>query len=235
MQQSSPRPSIRAPYLCTVEAEFRERNVPGLNLHLTTRFADDVLALGPIRIRIAVSRAYLNFRLQNCGLPLSCSLEQTWPRREKTKSTIKKRSAKQEVGGDQIALTASATPSVKISEKLHAQVSSVVDIKTEGTTTWQHVFWRGSTDQPSLVFDSRPNHQFLNGTLLSGELIGSLEPKHVGYYDVSIELEIPKSGLLIESGDEFISYPNKKGLIKILAALALCRSPVRIYESGFHE
>lgn len=104
MQQSSPRPSIRAPYLCTVEAEFRERNVPGLNLHLTTRFADDVLALGPIRIRIAVSRAYLNFRLQNCGLPLSCSLEQTWPRREKTKSTIKKRSAKQEVGGDQIAL-----------------------------------------------------------------------------------------------------------------------------------
>jgi hypothetical protein len=206
-----------------------------LNLHLTTRFSDDVLTFGPIRIRIALSRAYLNFQLLNCGFPLAGDLEQKWTLREKTKVAVKKRSVRQESDSDQIGLIASANPSIKLEGATKVGVSSAVETRSENTTMWQHVFWRGSVDTPSLVFDSRPSQPFLSGTLLSGEIVGSVEPKQSGFYDIALELEIPKSGLLLEDGSEFSSYPNKRGLMKIIAALALCRQPIRLHERHFHK
>ncbi|MFQ3455229.1 hypothetical protein PMN64_18265 [Bradyrhizobium sp. UFLA01-814] len=223
----------RAPYLCTVEADFRERNAPGPNLHLTTRFSDDVLSLGPIQIRVALARAYLNFRLENCAFPLACNLEQTWSLSGKAKATLKKRLSRTESETDQIGLTASSLPSAKLNSSSRKGTSSAEETKLENTTTWQHVFWRGDADGPSLVFDSRPSQKYLSGTLLSGELVGSVAPKQSNYYDVVLELEIPKSGLLIEDGDEFVSYPNKRGLVKIIATLALCRRPIRLHGHSF--
>ena len=222
----------KTPYLCAVEADFRERNTPGPNLHLTTRFSDDVVTFGPIRIRVAI---YLNFQLSDCEFPLACNLEQTWPIKEKSKLTVKKRSTQQAIDGNQITATASAIPSLKLNDASKVSHSATQEIKSEGTTTWQHVFWRGTLDGPSLVFDCRPNQKFLSGTLLGGELVGSVEPKSSSNYDIAIELEIPKSGLLLEHGDEFTAYPNKRGLMKIVAALALCRKPIRLHKRSFKK
>jgi hypothetical protein len=210
-----------------------EKRTP--NLHLTTRFSDDVLSFGPIRIRVALSRAYLNFHLANCEFPLACNLEQAWPLRGKSKTALKRRTSRTEADDDQIGLTASALPSLKLAGNSKVGISSTEETKWESTTTWQHVFWRGNHQGPSLVFDSRPSQKFLSGTLLNGELVGSVEPKHLDYYDIAVELEIPKSGLLIEHGDEFTSYPNKRGLIRIVAALALCRRPIRLHERSFQK
>jgi hypothetical protein len=107
-----------------VEANFKERNAPGPNLHITTRFSDDVYALGPIRIRIALCRAYLNFQLFNCEFPLASNLENTWPVREKTKTTIKTRSSRQQTDNEEISIRASVTPSVKIGDPLDRNCKS---------------------------------------------------------------------------------------------------------------
>jgi hypothetical protein len=225
--------NLKTAYLCAVEADYKERNAPGLNLHLTARFSDDVLALGPFRIRIALSRAYLNFQLQNCGFPLAADLEREWPRREKVKTITKKKTSKREVDGDQVELKASATPSLKYGNTAKNEIASIQETRSETVTTWQHVFWRGGSEAPSLVFDAQPSQKFLSGTLLNGDLVGSIEPKQADFYDIAIELEIPKSGLLLEDGGELSSYPNKKGLMKIAVALALCRQPNRLRQNRF--
>lgn len=233
MAQTAELRSRNAPYLCAVEMRFQDRNAPGSNVHLTARFSDDVLTFGPIRIRVALARAYMNFKLRNCEFPLAGQLEQVWPIRQKTKIVMKKQSSLQESGGDQLAITASANPSLKLGEDTKTRASSAIETKSEFATTWQHVFWRGTAEKPSLIFDCKPSRDFLSGTLLSGELVGSLDPKHPHYYEIALELEIPKSGLLIEDGGAFTSYPNKRGLVKMIAALALCRRPIQLHERLF--
>jgi hypothetical protein len=224
---------MKNPYLCSLEADFKERNSPGQNLHLTMRFSDDLVSFGPIQIRIALSRAYINFELQNCTFPPAGNLEHTWPLKQKGSATIKNRSSHREADHDQTTLTASAMPSIKVSggDKAETLISS--EVKLTIATDWQHVSWRGSMHKPSLVFDSQPSHPYLSGTLLNGELVGSVEPNESSYYDIALELEVPKSGLLIEDGIEFKSYPNKKGLLKIIAANAVCRRPQRLQKRVF--
>lgn len=228
----------RTPYLCAIEADFRKRNAPGGNLHLTARFADDVLKFGPIKIRVAVTRAYLNFILENCDLPQVTELEETWPPKRKVRQTINR--SLQDQRSNELAgtATASITPSPSASLALNAGSKSNSTTSTVTTSeffvTYQPVSWRGSAQNPSLVFDAKPFKDFLSGTLLSGELVGRLEPRG-RYYSIELQLEVPRSGLLIEHGQQFSASPNKRGLIRMIAALALCRKPTTLCYRHFND
>lgn len=236
MSTYTTRPKVR--YLCATEVAYKNRNSPGGNLFLTVRFSDDIVSFGPINIRVAVTRAFLNFTLDNCTMPLAGKLEDVWPAASKTTEVVHKQSSSAESSKDTVAAggSISAIPSASLRGQRDTTSSkcSSMDVQATVTANYPHISWRGERGSPSLAFNSRPLKDFLSGTLLNNEIVGTVEPKSK-YYGFGIELEIPRSGLLVETDDKFYSYPNKRGLLKIIAAIQLCRRPIPLYDSGIFD